>query len=52
LFPNDPEDPEIFQKTEEVLKSLTSEEKVLSRYLKELLDDLQRAKKAREAALH
>jgi len=52
LFPFEPENEKIFQKTEELLKKTNPEEdKVMIRLLKEYLDDLTRAKKCRNLIL-
>jgi aminopeptidase N len=51
LYPYDPEDKSVLTKTEELLASLGPDEKVLVRYLKEHIDDLQRARNCRSLVL-
>jgi hypothetical protein len=51
LFPFYPEDPTILNRTETLIKELQPDEQVLSRLLKEMLDDLKRARACRQLAL-
>ena len=47
LFPENPEDSHILEKTEKIIKELTNDEKVVKRYLEEHVDDLNRMRNAR-----
>lgn len=50
MFPWAPEDESLHNRVEELLRSLTPDEKALTRHLKEELDDLKRAKSCRDFA--
>lgn len=52
LFPYDPEDETVLQRSKDLLAQLGPEEQHLRHVLKELIDDLERARKCRAVASH
>lgn len=50
LFPYEPEDDTVLERTKDLLATLTPEEQHLRHVLKDLVDDLERARKCRAVA--